>query len=662
MVQGMSALQAQGIHPKPLTEHHHIGALDALRGIAVLAVLAYHLEWPWLPGGFLGVDLFFVLSGFLITSVLLRIPRDQPIEAALKHFFERRFRRLLPALFLLLLTVAAWAAWIAIPEQLTHLRAQGIGTLFSVSNWVFIFEDISYAEAFNDPSVLQHTWSLAIEEQFYLLWPLIVIALVVRRAALMPLIIATTGVAAASAITMAILASGGDLNTAYLSTFSRIHEILIGALGALGLMFLTTRQRRRALRATQPTRWVPLMIIGAAGVMLAAMLFLSVQSLAYYQGGSVVFSLATIALIVLLVRYRPDGSALLRNRTLRWVGLISYGLYLWHWPIIVWLTPATTPWDGLVLDGVRIAVSFALATGSFYLLERPLRRGGWPRLPLSARTWWRGLPIAFGVVFIALVASTASAATLSSAESNESVRLPDHVLGAASNAVSTVMIVGDSVPKELMASLGTRAAERGITIIPMAFGGCSAIGLFQVDEQGNGYQWSRRCLDVVALQQDALTQYEPDMVIWYSNRERYGIRTDDGEIVAAGTAPHAQVITAAIQQTAQRLTHNGARLVIVEPTPKADAIIGSCSLDHTAAGCSQDPATVLSFEWLTQTYEQVATDTRGVRLVNVDDLLCPGGPPCAAAQRDSVVLRPDGVHLAEAAEEWFAGVLLDRVL
>ena len=636
----------------------YIPALDGLRAIAVLAVIAYHLQWPLIGGGFLGVDLFFVLSGFLITSLLIRTPATGTLREHLAQFYLRRSRRILPALTLLLIAVAAWAAFVALPEQITHLRAQGLGTVFYVSNWVFMAEDVTYFEAFTDPSPLQHTWSLAIEEQFYLVWPLIVLLAIGRRLHRTWLISGSLAIAMASAAVMWATASSGALNDAYLGTFSRIHELMIGALAAL----LITGRTRGRHRYTPP-RLVSTTDMSAAVLIAVAMVVLSPEGMAYYEGGSVVFSIVVATLIVVLVRHRPNGGVILGNPAVRWIGAISYGLYLWHWPIIVWLTPATTPFDGLALDLVRLAVMFTVAAASYYVIEQPIRKGGWRHLALTTRAWWWAVPTSMAVTAAFLIVSTTSAASeAAEASPPAKVSAADHLLGSTSPTARRILVVGDSVPQEVMGALDAVGVQRDVQVIPLAFGGCSVVGLFQVEDDGSRFTWSKRCLDTTMLQNEALTDLTPDTVVWYSNRERNSIRGADGEPIVAGTAEHRAALEAAILDTAQRLTSRGAELIIVQPVPKAESTVGLCSREPEAADCSASPTHAESMTWLRSAYALAAQETPRTRIVTVDDLLCPSGAPCPADERDGIVIRPDGVHIAEQLEPWFAAALLDRVL
>lgn len=640
----------------------YVPALDGLRAVAVLAVIAYHLDWPLIGGGFLGVDLFFVLSGFLITAILLKTSRHhfakaRSLRSDLAVFYLRRTRRLLPALTLLLLAVSAWAAFVALPEQITNLQSQGLGAVFYVSNWVFIAEDTTYFEAFTDPSPLQHTWTLAIEEQFYLVWPVVVLIFLARRHRSW-LIGGSLAVATTSAVLMWMTASSGALNDAYLGTFTRVHELMIGALAAL----LIDRPRRGQHRQPSPRTTAGTITVSAVFIG-ASMVLLSPQGLAYYQGGSVLFSVVVAILIVALVRHRPDGGAILGNPVLRWIGVISYGLYLWHWPMIVWLTPATTSLEGLALDGLRLMAMFAAAVVSFYAIEKPIRHGGWGHLKIDARTWWWSVPTSMAVTATLLVAATSStSADTDEASPASRVAAADHLLGSTSTDGPTLLIVGDSVPQEIMPALGDAAASADAQIVPLAFGGCSVVGLFQIEPDGSPFTWSRRCTDTTALQDAALVEHSPDTVVWYSNRERFGIRSDDGEPIFNGTPQHRRVMEDAIWDSAQRLTAGGANLLIVQPAPKAQATIGRCAREPESANCAAGSTQIESFTWLRSVYSRVAAELPRVDLISVDDVLCPGGAPCGVEEIDGIPIRPDGVHIANDLEPWFAEILMQRIL
>src|SRR5262245_30632620 len=266
-----------------------VRALDGLRGVAVIAVLLFHDQR--LKGGYLGVDLFFVLSGFLITSLLLA-DHDRHGRVGLRRFYERRARRLLPALGLALVMVAIYAAVWARPEELPRIRWDGIATLFYVQNWREIFTQTSYWDAFTAPSPLQHTWSLSIEEQFYALWPLLLIGVLAIRRSARTVLTVTLALAAAGA-TYTILAAqdGGDTRFLYYSTFTRAPALLLGAaLAAFVAMrgHVSSRRGRVALEV---------LAIVAVGYLAYAWSHQAGQGPSLYRGPLLLCGLATVAVI-----------------------------------------------------------------------------------------------------------------------------------------------------------------------------------------------------------------------------------------------------------------------------------------------------------------------------------------------------------------------------
>ncbi len=372
------------------TKLAHIRALDGLRGVAVLAVVLYHFSPGIAPGGFLGVDVFFVLSGFLITSLLVtEFERSRTL--ALGSFWIRRARRLLPALFTVLAVVGLWIVFFAQPVQGQHVAVDGLSAFAYVANWHFIASGQPYLAQFvnKTPSPLLHTWSLAIEEQFYLLWPPIVLgvgALIVGRGKRarhglrrfrLALVAVSLLLALASLVRMITLYDPGrDPSRIYYGTDSRAFVLLIGAaLGALtaGVPVLPGR-RVRALAVAAG--------VAAAVVLGVAMRFATLTSSWLYRGGYGV--LAVVMAIVLAGAAQPGWNPLrrlLETRPLVGLGLISYGVYLWHWPAVVWLTQASTGTSGAALFALRAAMTLSASLASYYLVEMPIRRGHLPRWP-----------------------------------------------------------------------------------------------------------------------------------------------------------------------------------------------------------------------------------------------------------------------------------------
>jgi peptidoglycan/LPS O-acetylase OafA/YrhL len=383
-------------------------ALDGLRALAVLAVIAYHDDYSWAKGGFLGVDTFFALSGFLITTLLVvEFRRDATIRLA--RFWARRARRLLPALLVVLALVALYTHMLVLPWNRPAIRADGLASFFYFANWRFIADKQGYFALFSAASPLRHTWSLAIEEQFYLVWPLVTYALLRASRGSLRILGAVCGVgAAASVAVMAMTYRAGDPSRAYYGTDARAHTILLGALLAvLFAVWTPTATARKRLAVVG---------LGAFVAMLGAWQFATGTSSRYYHGGSAVYSV--VACLVVAGALQPGAlHSILAARPLVWIGRLSYGLYLFHWPLDVLLVPSRVHMHGLALNALRLALTFAAATLSFVLIESPIRERRRPALPLRARVprtprrnvvRWLALP-AVGATLTVVVASGAGA-------------------------------------------------------------------------------------------------------------------------------------------------------------------------------------------------------------------------------------------------------------
>jgi peptidoglycan/LPS O-acetylase OafA/YrhL len=362
-------------------------ALDGVRAVAVLAVLVFHFGAEWLPGGFIGVDVFFALSGFLITSLLIREHR-QTGRIDLWAFWGRRARRLLPALLLLLVVLAGWAAWIASPTSAASLRADAIAALLYVANWRFVSTEATYT-ATTDQSVLLHTWSLGVEEQWYLLLPLLLLG-ILRWAGRRPLralgwALAALGIASACLMTL-LWSSGAGIERVYYGTDTRLFTLVSGALLALVVERHGLPSRRTA-DLVGVTGAVTLIAVAARVGPLNPWLF---------SGGLVLVALAASGLVLAAATPGSRTSTVLSWRPLVALGLVSYGVYLWHWPIRVILP--TWPWMAWLV------LTVGAAALSFRLVERPVRTASWSRLPGRLRA---ALPaVVMSAVAVTLVAAT----------------------------------------------------------------------------------------------------------------------------------------------------------------------------------------------------------------------------------------------------------------
>jgi peptidoglycan/LPS O-acetylase OafA/YrhL len=367
----------------------YVAALDGLRGAAIAGVLLFHTGN--LAGGFLGVDLFFALSGYLITGLLLR-EIDETGGVSLRTFWGRRTRRLMPALALMLgsVTVLVWAQ--APADLVRSTLADGPWVQANLVNWHLLADSAGYWDRFGATRVFEHLWSIAVEEQFYLVWPVVMWfgARWGRRADRWVAAVALT-VSLVSVALMAVLVDPADPTRVYTGTDTRAFSLLIGALAA-------TAPVRDRLGRLAAGRWAGATALAlVAGIATMWALADGMASAWLFTGGLFAHSVASAALIGSCV-HRPASlpSQMLSAWPLRWLGQLSYSLYLWHWPVIVLLSPERTGLGGWLWTGLVCVVSVALAVLSKYLVEDPIRfRARWAR-------GWRGV-LAFGAVTALLV-------------------------------------------------------------------------------------------------------------------------------------------------------------------------------------------------------------------------------------------------------------------
>lgn len=441
--------------PKPVgSDQRYMPGLDGLRAIAVLAVIAFHEQFSWAPGGLLGVALFFTLSGYLITDLLLSrwLATGQ---AQLGNFWARRARRLLPALFVMLAIVTAWVTLLD-RARLADLRgAAGAAATYS-SNWYLIVQGQSYFSRFAPPQPLDHLWSLAVEEQFYLIWPWLLLAglYFIRRrrsaGAIRWLALPTLALAAGSAVLMwALYQPAVDPTRVYEGTDTRACGLLIGA--ALAMVW-SSRTAGRASRTTSRILDVPAAL--GLGVIAVMIWRVGQYSTFLYHGGLVLLAIATAAVVAAAACPGSLVGAALSWRPLRWIGVRSYGIYLWHYPVIVLTTPANGAED-LPRAAWQIAASIGLAALSWKFVEEPVRHGAigraWHRIRtrkfaglgvprIAAVTGATGVVLVAcaglaGVVAVPVTSTTAALGSGSGAASGASASV-SHVGGKAAHAAA----------------------------------------------------------------------------------------------------------------------------------------------------------------------------------------------------------------------------------
>ncbi|PHB86780.1 acetyltransferase [Bacillus wiedmannii] len=357
---------------KPFKKNsRYMVGLDSLRGLAILGVILYHINFNWMPGGFLGVTVFFVLSGYLITDILaIEWKRNKRID--LKKFWLSRARRLLPGMLVMLVITLAWIT-VFHSSLLEKMRGDSLAALFYVSNWWYIYHKLSYFDNFNQLSPLNHFWSLAVEEQFYVVWPFIISLglYYIKKQSRMILLICL--VAVASALAMAILYEpGADPSRIYYGTDTRAFSLLIGA-----VLALVWPSNRLANKIIPKARFILDVVGGIALIIILVMFWKTNQYDPFlYKGGMVLLSIATALLVANLAHPASRIAQFLRFRPLRWIGIRSYGIYLWHYPILTLTTPKVNAGDfSLIRAILQFLLIILIAQFSWKFIEKPIREG-----------------------------------------------------------------------------------------------------------------------------------------------------------------------------------------------------------------------------------------------------------------------------------------------
>jgi peptidoglycan/LPS O-acetylase OafA/YrhL len=607
-----------------------IPGLDGLRGAAVVAVLLFHAGH--LVGGYLGVDLFFVLSGYLITGLLMADWNSHG-EVRLGAFWARRARRLLPALLVMLLGVAAYSALVASPTQFAAIRADALSTLGYVANWHSILAGHSYWTLFSAPSPLDHTWSLAIEEQFYLVWPLIVLGLVSRarrRDVLAPRILAVAlgGAVGLGVLAVSLAALGASTNRVYLGTDTRAPAILLGA------AFAALCARHAPARSTGGRIGVEIAGLGGMAWLAWAWTHLDGQDPFLARGGLLLCGVAAVLVISAVVHpLQGPVASLLSFAPLRWLGLISYGLYLWHWPVYVWLNATRTEIHGWTLTGLRVAVSLTLAVASYLVVEMPIRRG-------ALRGWKIRVVAPAAAVMTLVVVLVATAGAVNPASTVDTVTAGRHLPVVPTSipvpGTPRVLVVGDSVG----ATLGARLDEVQMSV------GISEVGAAQVacelprsdyhrkpagddGPAGEPIVTSATCRDWPARWGAKLAEVHPDRVLLslgFAAVEDIELR---GVWHNACSAWWRRFYRAEATAALRVLGSTGARVWV--------ATIARPGLD------AFPPSTDTRTECVNRLLREAATATHA-SVLDVDHYLCPGKGRCGTTLNGQTV-RPDGLHI-----------------
>ena len=546
-----------------------VRALDGLRGL-VVAVVAFH--FGHFAGGWLGVDAFFTLSGFLITSLLLA-EIDEAGRLGLRRFWRRRVRRLQPAALVCIAVVVATAGVWAAGGTGHAVRSEALGSVFNVANWQQLWSHRPYA-AGGAPSAFEHFWSLAIEEQFYVVWPVVLAALVVIarrhvRAAAM-------GVALAGVAISWTLLAGAGVQRGYLGTDTRMGSILAGAVLACALPIGS-----RSLRHARVLGWAGLVGMGTLWVF----------------GGwppnmplGVILPVHALCVVAAIIGAMHAPPRVLQWRPLAGLGLVSFGVYLWHWPVIVIVTPLRLGANELTTDLVRLALIAALTAASFVLIERPIRI---ERVLRATRVAFpAGVTVA--VVVAVLGAGATAPAPVWATATGALVVAPPPVVRAqpvAPRAAVTraraqhlvrhparVLIVGDSIPTSLLRGtdamhslqMGDGRLLETFSAAGVAYASATLTGCPVVEEAivADGVPRAYCAIILHRMLPSAMALFRPDLVVWYSSADAYEIQLSDGSRHEPMSSPAER--TALLTRIARHVdwfAARGARVVFVSPGP-----------------------------------------------------------------------------------------------
>ncbi len=594
----------------------------------MIAVVLFHAGH--LAGGYLGVDLFFVLSGFLITSLLLTEARTSG-TIQLGRFWARRARRLLPALALMLTAVGIYAILID-DASLSTLRGDAFATIGYVANWRAVFTSHDYWALFRSASPLDHTWSLAIEEQFYLVWPLVLLGLAsIRRIPLDGLVLrfALVGAGTSYAL-MAVLSNGSDITRSYYGTDTRAGAIMLGAaLAAAG----AKRADRAPPAGLSVIAWPAVLALGVAWSRLAG------DDPLLTHGGFLLCGLAAAVVIATAV-WLPEHriARVLAFGPLRRLGIISYGVYLWHWPIDVALTPSRVGLDGWSLDIVRIGVTLIIATASYRYVEAPIRYGWGTR-----RTWRWATPVIAGLLLAILLVGTAGAASPELPSAFATATAPTARSEKEAMALQTLAVdraVGRDTPRVLLAgdsiafSLGAGANRGGsIGVISVSMLGCgiargTPVGARLYSPEGVCRTWPQVWTRAVGMVRPQA------IVLLASTWDTLARHSTDGDIPRF-SRDLARNLQGGLHRASSIAADAGIPLILL--TLPCLHPPGTTSTD-TLAGAEDAQGR----RWINAVYRNFAGATPGVELIDLAARICP---------RPGAYPLTDGVHFSEQGAE-----------
>jgi len=654
----------------------HRVPIDGLRAVAVLLVLLFHAGMPGLSNGYVGVDIFFVLSGYLITTILIR-ERWQSGRISLAGFYARRMRRLLPAAVLVLAVTALVYRLVADPLDLLANRAGFGWAAVYLSNWYFMFRSQDYFALSDAPSPVLHYWSLGVEEQFYLAWPLLlagILALLVARRRLLAPALAALAVAA---VALSWWIEVTNPTGAYFSTFARIYQLLAGA--ALAAWLLKGGDHRASRSASRAGTAA----IAVSAVLLGSVILAGTGLTPWLVGVAGV--LATLGFL-LGIELRPDSRLLrpLVSVPAVKVGGWSYAMYLWHWPVIVLGALAVPWWSGMgwpvrVLVVITVTTGLAAATG--VLVEAPVRRISLeaPRRRQLALGTGLAASLACGALVLGVVQApvhvqqmaavaaagqiddtTAETATVDIAHAPTAPTEPGPAVSrirAAETGVrpSTVLMIGDSHAELWREGFLEAASAMGFTAVLITSSGCPWMDLPALSgETGEPVDCQEKLWEPALA---AARAYQPELVILISRSVLSRHLLVDGEVLRSGDQGWAPVMSAGVARSLAQVAPLAKQVALIEPYPLTETPMLDCLVAGAEpSSCDQPVWAMPGTEEVVSLYRTLASRYPNVTSVSLAELICPDG--LCPASADGLPAFADDNHLTHA----FAATLVPGLL
>jgi peptidoglycan/LPS O-acetylase OafA/YrhL len=636
--------------------------VQGLRAVAVLLVVLYHAHVPGISGGYVGVDVFFVISGFVITGVLLR-ERTATGHTSIARFYARRARRIIPAatLVIIVAVIASYVLLGPISGNATSSDARW-ASVFLV-NVHFADSGTNYLASLSPPSVLQNFWSLAVEEQFYLVYPAIVLILaaVSTRLSFRRRLGFVLCVAVIASLIYSIVQTRSNPGTAYFSVLPRVWELAIGGLVAVS----TVELRRLSAPIAAVLSWLGLGLVLVAGFVFTAS--------TAYPGWAVIVPAGGAALIIAGGTAAPayGVEAVLRLRPLQWIGLISYSLYLWHWPILTIAAERRSTSNLPVADALLwVLVSLVLSIATYLLIENPIRRSKflgsrrWASLLMGACLVASGLVVSTTAIHLHYQGplATPGLAGLATgagcpAPSKETV---SSLLGEGAtprHETSTrLLVVGDSTACTMLPGLEAVGELTGIKVEDAAVIGCGEVSgriAPSIISGKNVNSLTRFCQSRAnAAVNSALKLGRPNVVVWSSTWERANLAVGSGShqtVLKAGSSRWYHVLMERLTKRVRLFTNTGATVVLLSEPPFVDP-------GKPSSPTPEDK----TFLRLNALLAKFAHNRPHVILLNLSDLVCPSGPPCPLIV-NNLGLRGDGAHYTLEGSLYVARWLIPKL-